>query len=90
MISHQILITNLLTCGFNNFVLFPYAGLESLPVELQRNFKLMRDLDGRAQTVMQEIDRLGMEFLEIAGEATQEEKKEHVARIHVSNSMINH
>lgn len=53
-------------------------------MELQRNFKLMRDLDGRAQTIMQEIDRLGGEFLVIAGEATQEKRKEHVAKIHVS------
>lgn len=53
-------------------------------MELQRNFKLMRDLDGRAQTIMQEIDRLGGEFLVIAGDATQEKRKEHVAKIHVS------
>jgi len=57
-------------------------GLESLPVELQRNFKLMRDLDNRAQNIMQEIDRLGDEFLQIAGEATPDKKKEHVAKIH--------
>jgi len=43
----------------------------------------MRDLDGRAQSIMQEIDRLGDEFLQIAGEATIEKRKEHVAKIHV-------
>lgn len=45
----------------------------------------MRDLDGRAQSIMQEIDRLGGEFLQIAGEATQEKRKEHVGKIHVSS-----
>lgn len=39
------------------------AGLEHLPTELQRNFKLMRDLDARAQTLMQSIDEKGSEFM---------------------------
>jgi len=29
-----------------------FAGLESLPVELQRNFNLMRDLDSRSQSML--------------------------------------
>lgn len=32
-------------------------GLEQFPFELQRNFKLMRDLDTRAQSLMKNIDR---------------------------------
>lgn len=39
------------------------TGLEHLPTELQRNFKLMRDLDARAQTLMQGIDEKGSEFM---------------------------
>lgn len=58
-----------------------FSGLESLPVELQRNFKLMRNLDGRAQSIMQDIDRLGYEFLQIAGEASTERRKEHVSKL---------
>jgi len=55
--------------------------LESLPVELQRNFKLMRDLDGRAQTIMQDIDTLGDEFLRSSSTSTNERKKELTAKI---------
>uniref|UniRef100_A0A1B0EZH7 Inhibitor of growth protein N-terminal histone-binding domain-containing protein n=1 Tax=Phlebotomus papatasi TaxID=29031 RepID=A0A1B0EZH7_PHLPP len=38
-------------------------GLEHLPNELQRNFNLMRDLDYRAQTIMQTIDEKSNEVL---------------------------
>jgi inhibitor of growth protein 4 len=55
--------------------------LESLPVELQRNFKLMRDLDGRAQSIMQEIDLLGDEFLRSSSTSSSEKKKELTAKI---------
>lgn len=41
------------------------TGLENLPTELQRNFKLMRDLDSRAQTLMQTIDEKSSEFMGI-------------------------
>ncbi|CAH1731004.1 inhibitor of growth protein 5-like isoform X1 [Aphis gossypii] len=37
--------------------------LESLPVELQRNFTLMRDLDSRTQTLMCNIDKLADDYL---------------------------
>jgi len=50
--------------------------LESLPVELQRNFKLMRDLDGRAQSIMQEIDLHGDEYLRTCPNITSERKRE--------------
>ena len=43
---HRHLFDVLLT----DYVLF--AGLESLPVELQRNFNLMRDLDSRSQSML--------------------------------------
>ncbi|XP_017467188.1 PREDICTED: inhibitor of growth protein 5 isoform X2 [Rhagoletis zephyria] len=38
-------------------------GLESLPTELERNFKLMRKLDDRAQTAMKSIDSRAKEFM---------------------------
>lgn len=37
--------------------------MEHLPTELQRNFKLMRDLDSRAQTLMQNIDEKANHFM---------------------------
>jgi len=39
-------------------------GLENLPTELQRNFKLMRDLDTRAQNLMQSIDEKANDFMD--------------------------
>jgi len=50
-------------------------------VELQRNFALMRDLDNRAQGVMQEIDSLSDEFLKSASSAPPEKRKELAAKI---------
>lgn len=38
-------------------------GLESLPNELQRNFKLMRNLDARAQNLMKDIDEKAKDFM---------------------------
>lgn len=43
-----------------------FIGLEHLPIELQRNFTLMRDLDTRAQGLMKDIDKLADEFLKNA------------------------
>lgn len=37
--------------------------LENLPVELQRNFTLMRDLDSRAQELMRNIDKLADDYM---------------------------
>ncbi|CAH1725682.1 inhibitor of growth protein 5-like [Aphis gossypii] len=37
--------------------------LQNLPVELRRNFALMRDLGGRSQEEMREIDKLSDDFL---------------------------
>lgn len=39
------------------------AGLEHLPVELQRNFTLMRELDTRAQNLMKSIDEKADDFM---------------------------
>jgi inhibitor of growth protein 4 len=57
------------------------AGLEHLPIELQRNFTLMRDLDARAQALMQNIDRLADEYLRNAKTLTPEKKKEQMSNI---------
>lgn len=40
-----------------------FLGLENLPVELQRNFTLMRDLDSRAQELMRNIDKVADEYM---------------------------
>ncbi|XP_037711904.1 inhibitor of growth protein 5 isoform X2 [Drosophila subpulchrella] len=54
-------------------------GLESLPTELERNFKLMRKLDDRAQTAMKSIDSHAKDFMRKLGEngaMSDEERKE--------------
>ncbi|XP_037933532.1 inhibitor of growth protein 5-like [Teleopsis dalmanni] len=60
-------------------------GLESLPTELERNFKLMRKLDDRAQTAMKSIDSHAKEFmrkLSNSGNAmSDEERKERLLDI---------
>jgi len=55
------------------------TGLESLPTELERNFKLMRKLDDRAQTAMKSIDSHAKDFMRKLGEngaMSDEERKE--------------
>ncbi|ELU06105.1 hypothetical protein CAPTEDRAFT_227494 [Capitella teleta] len=37
--------------------------LETLPMELQRNFNLMRDLDSRSQEVLKEIDSMADQYM---------------------------
>uniref|UniRef100_A0A0A1WWI8 Inhibitor of growth protein n=1 Tax=Zeugodacus cucurbitae TaxID=28588 RepID=A0A0A1WWI8_ZEUCU len=61
-------------------------GLESLPTELERNFKLMRKLDDRAQTAMKSIDSRAKEFMhKLAASGgssmTDEERKERLIDI---------
>ncbi|XP_043662131.1 inhibitor of growth protein 5 isoform X1 [Drosophila teissieri] len=54
-------------------------GLESLPTELERNFKLMRKLDDRAQTAMKSIDSHAKDFMRKLGEngaMSEEERRE--------------
>lgn len=56
-------------------------GLEHLPIELQRNFTLMRDLDSRAQGLMQNIDSLADNYLRNQKTINAEEKKEQLDKI---------
>ncbi|XP_065222823.1 inhibitor of growth protein 5-like isoform X2 [Planococcus citri] len=55
--------------------------LENLPVELQRNFKLMRELDSRAQEIMKQIDKTGDDYLNNIKIISTEKKKEHINEI---------
>lgn len=55
--------------------------LDNLPIELQRNFTLMRDLDTRAQELMKQIDKLGDDYLNNIKIYSTEKKKEHMNEI---------
>ncbi|XP_068905484.1 inhibitor of growth protein 5 isoform X2 [Tenebrio molitor] len=55
--------------------------LEHLPIELQRNFTLMRDLDSRAQGLMQNIDSLADNYLRNQKTVTPDDKKEQLDKI---------
>lgn len=55
--------------------------LEHLPIELQRNFTLMRDLDSRAQTLMKNIDSLADTYLKNQKNLNQEQCKEQLDKI---------
>ena len=57
------------------------TGLDNLPIELQRNFTLMRDLDSRAQELMKQIDKLGDDYLNNIKIFSVEKKKEHMNEI---------
>lgn len=57
------------------------TGLEHLPVELQRNFTLMRDLDTRAQGLMRTIDSLADQYLRNVMTMSQEKRKEQMESI---------
>ncbi|KDR17905.1 hypothetical protein L798_08212, partial [Zootermopsis nevadensis] len=57
------------------------SGLEHLPIELQRNFTLMRDLDARAQALMRNIDRLADEYLRNVKTLPPDKKKEQMSNI---------
>lgn len=52
------------------------TGLDNLPIELQRNFTLMRDLDSRAQELMKQIDKAGDDYLNNIKIYNTERKKE--------------
>lgn len=56
-------------------------GLENLPIELQRNFNLMNDLDTRAQNAMKKIDKLADDYLNNIKIFSTEKKKEHMNEI---------
>ena len=55
--------------------------MEHLPVELQRNFNLMRDLDSRAQMLMKNIDSLSDNYLKNIKSLTNDAKKEQLTTI---------
>lgn len=55
--------------------------MDNLPIELQRNFTLMRDLDTRAQELMKQIDKLGDDYLNNIKIYSTEKKKEHMNEI---------
>ncbi|CAH0385272.1 unnamed protein product [Bemisia tabaci] len=55
--------------------------LENLPVELQRNFTLMRELDSRVQAVMQKIDESGDDFLKNIKLLSSEERQDRMKKI---------
>lgn len=55
--------------------------LDSLPIELQRNFTLMRELDSRAQDVMKTIDRVAEDYLDNMKHYGKDKKKETLADI---------
>lgn len=50
--------------------------LDSLPIELQRNFTLMRELDSRAQDVMKTIDRVAEDYLDNMKHYSKDKRKE--------------
>lgn len=56
-------------------------GLEHLPIELQRNFTLMRDLDSRAQGLMKNIDSLADDYLKNLKTLSSEQQKEQLDKI---------
>lgn len=62
--------------------------MEHLPTELQRNFKLMRDLDSRAQALMKSIDEKANDFMNTLikdkESITEEERKEKLKSIQES------
>ncbi|KAF2884187.1 hypothetical protein ILUMI_21969 [Ignelater luminosus] len=55
--------------------------LEHLPIELQRNFTLMRDLDSRAQVLMKNIDSLADSYLKNQKNLNSEQSKEQLDKI---------
>ncbi|XP_026469367.1 inhibitor of growth protein 4 isoform X1 [Ctenocephalides felis] len=55
--------------------------LEHLPIELQRNFTLMRDLDSRAQSIMRNIDEIAETYLTELPKMSSEAKKEKLKEI---------
>ncbi|XP_017784794.1 PREDICTED: inhibitor of growth protein 5 isoform X1 [Nicrophorus vespilloides] len=60
------------------------SSLENLPIELQRNFKLMRDLDARAQSLMKNIDFQADNYLRNDHALNSDERKEKLDKIQSS------
>jgi len=57
---------------------------KSLDPEIRRIVDHIGELDGKAQSAMDEIERLGQEFFKSSSEATAAQKKEQVDKIQVS------
>lgn len=55
--------------------------MEHLPIDLQRNFTLMRDLDSRATSLLKSIDTQSNEYLKNQNSYTADEKKERLDKI---------
>ncbi|XP_060844873.1 inhibitor of growth protein 4-like [Rhopalosiphum padi] len=55
--------------------------LENLPVELQRNFTLMRDLDSRVQELMRNIDKLTDDYMSNSKGYTADKNREMMTSI---------
>ncbi|XP_050520867.1 inhibitor of growth protein 4 [Daktulosphaira vitifoliae] len=55
--------------------------LENLPMELKRNFTLMRDLDSRAQELMRNIDKLADDYMSNVKGYSSEKKNETMSSI---------
>ena len=55
--------------------------LKNLPVELQRNFTLMRDLDSRVQELMRNIDKLTDDYMLNVKGYTADKKREMMTNI---------
>lgn len=55
--------------------------LETLPSELQRNFRLMQDLDTRAHDEIQKVDKIGKEYLNDIDNLTDEAMAEKTSMI---------
>lgn len=64
-----------------HIISFLVSGLDNLPIELQRNFTLMRDLDTRAQDLMKTIDKLADEYLNNVKMYNADKKREHMSEI---------
>ncbi|XP_076328499.1 inhibitor of growth protein 5 isoform X1 [Tachypleus tridentatus] len=55
--------------------------LETLPLELQRNFTLMRELDTKAQELLKNIDIIAEEYLKNVRNLSPEQKTHHMEKI---------
>ncbi|ESO05837.1 hypothetical protein HELRODRAFT_184897 [Helobdella robusta] len=55
--------------------------LESLPMELSRNFNLMRDLDSKSQDLLKEIDEMADSYLTNVKDLSNDKRKEQLSKI---------
>ncbi|KAI9146536.1 inhibitor of growth proteins N-terminal histone-binding-domain-containing protein [Paraphysoderma sedebokerense] len=55
--------------------------IEALPIELQRNFSLLRELDASAQGVLDELEKQTKQFFDTLETATAEERMESLRKL---------